>query len=705
MKKSLLFIASLITILSLQAQNIIYVDIDATGTSNGSSWANAYTDPQNAFSNASTGDEVWIAEGLYAKNSSFRNSSFFWSVDSLTVLGGFNGTETAVSQRNTNAYHTILSGEISNNGNVTDNAFTVLKGPQGSSSNPITFSLIDGITIQDGYAEDINSGETKWGAGFLLQDYVERIEFNDCTFRNNYAQGGAALFLQCTHSDVEVLISNCVIEENIGDYSPAIVSTVYSEYLKLEVINSLIVNNLTKSFTGATTLGSCFYFNSNGDSDINFYNTTISNNVDSTSGNGGTRNLIFYYVGLNNGSNNLNIQNSIMYNNINTTRTIAEFTASHYPFTSIKVNSSISEVNSYEATTVLSDVITADPLFNNSQNDFNLGNGSPAINTGSQNGINVLIEDLNGDTRIVGPEIDMGCYEKTCGQWSFNIDENAGVLSAPASLVSFQWSLDGTEISGATSNTYTPTISGLYTVEVYNGICYQTRNYFFCANETITLTESNGVITAPTGYSNYDWYVDGSYNIAAGNSNTFTPNQDGEIYCEVLFGSGPNSCIFTSSTITFCTSVNVSITESNDTLFATTGYAAYQWYQDSIVIVGATNDTYKATVSGAYYCEASDSTCSSTSNSIQVTVDSVGTSIQSLAFQNLKVYPNPTSNVVNIVVDETLTSIRLMDLSGRTIQEYQASSTQINIAEFNTGIYFLELANAKKRSILKIIKH
>jgi hypothetical protein len=44
---------------------IIYVNTNATGTNNGSSWTNAFTDLQNALSVAFINDEIWVAAGSY----------------------------------------------------------------------------------------------------------------------------------------------------------------------------------------------------------------------------------------------------------------------------------------------------------------------------------------------------------------------------------------------------------------------------------------------------------------------------------------------------------------------------------------------------------------------------------------------------------------------------------------------------------------
>jgi len=48
----------------IQAE-IIYVDNDATGMNDVSSWTDAHSFLQDALAGAVSGDEIWIAEGTY----------------------------------------------------------------------------------------------------------------------------------------------------------------------------------------------------------------------------------------------------------------------------------------------------------------------------------------------------------------------------------------------------------------------------------------------------------------------------------------------------------------------------------------------------------------------------------------------------------------------------------------------------------------
>ena len=97
--------------------NIIFVDKDASGAFDGTSWTNAYKILQNALDAAVSGDQVWVAEGAYypdAGQNHINNdrTETFQLINGVAIYGGFAGTETLLSQRDPAANLTILSGDI-----------------------------------------------------------------------------------------------------------------------------------------------------------------------------------------------------------------------------------------------------------------------------------------------------------------------------------------------------------------------------------------------------------------------------------------------------------------------------------------------------------------------------------------------------------------------------------------------------------------
>ncbi len=91
---------------------VIHVDADAGGASNGFSWADAHTDLQPALVAASSGDEIWVAEGTYKPTNGTDRMISFTLVAGVAVYGGFAGTETVRGERDPAANVTTLSGDI-----------------------------------------------------------------------------------------------------------------------------------------------------------------------------------------------------------------------------------------------------------------------------------------------------------------------------------------------------------------------------------------------------------------------------------------------------------------------------------------------------------------------------------------------------------------------------------------------------------------
>lgn len=189
-----LFLISAFVLIGFKATSaIIYVNVNATGLNNGTSWANAYLDLQTALSAAFVNDDIWVAAGTYKPTSTSSRSVSFNVKNTVDMFGGFNGTETSINQRNISANPTILSGDIGVVGDNLDNTFRVVK------MENLTASLIfDGFQIVSGYNENVTSN----GSGLLVANNASLIQVKNTIIYNNYANtSGAGLFVEASNID------------------------------------------------------------------------------------------------------------------------------------------------------------------------------------------------------------------------------------------------------------------------------------------------------------------------------------------------------------------------------------------------------------------------------------------------------------------------------------------------------------------------
>lgn len=190
--------------ITLQLQKIIYVDKDASSGGDGTTWASAFNDLQDALDLANTNGatDIWVAEGTYKPGTS--RTSTFQLIEDVSIYGGFNGTETSPGQRTPNN-ETILSGDIGTVGTATDNCYHVVTGAANATLN--------GFIIKDGYSENASAGLTSYGAGMLNYIDADSILIS-CTFADNHARFGGGLY----NVKSEAKVINCLFNNNKAKY-------------------------------------------------------------------------------------------------------------------------------------------------------------------------------------------------------------------------------------------------------------------------------------------------------------------------------------------------------------------------------------------------------------------------------------------------------------------------------------------------------
>jgi uncharacterized repeat protein (TIGR01451 family) len=171
---------------------VIYVDPNATGFDNGTSWGDAFKSLSEAMASAWLCDcdaQLWLKQGTHRPGTTVNVGN------NMSIYGGFAGTEPTVGQRPTGDGHvTTISGDT--NGDGTADVGTLM------AIEDVNNVTVDGVT----FAKCA-------GAGVSLVDEVERnSKVSKCRF------AGATQGISCDFADT--VISGCTFEgDSTGVYA------------------------------------------------------------------------------------------------------------------------------------------------------------------------------------------------------------------------------------------------------------------------------------------------------------------------------------------------------------------------------------------------------------------------------------------------------------------------------------------------------
>ncbi len=182
-----------------------FVNHAAAGTGDGNSWANAFTSLQGALA-AVSGGELWVAQGTYKPGT--LTSDTFQMKSGVTLIGGFAGTESLLSQRAWSLCPTILSGDLNgddtgNWGNRSDNSTRIVTGITGGTLDGFIISggngVGSGLYLAGGASPTVRrcvfaNNRSTGNGGAIYMDGGGAPVFEDCIFSDHAAAAGAAIY-------------------------------------------------------------------------------------------------------------------------------------------------------------------------------------------------------------------------------------------------------------------------------------------------------------------------------------------------------------------------------------------------------------------------------------------------------------------------------------------------------------------------------
>jgi hypothetical protein len=146
--------------------------------------------------------------------------------------------------------------------------------------------------------------------------------------------------------------------------------------------------------------------------------------------------------------------------------------------------------------------------------------------------------------------------------------------------------------------------------------------------------------------------------------------------------------------------INSNVSENELVLTVAQTGASYQWVDcndGNSPISGATSQSYTVTQNGSYAVEIELNGCNEVSSC--VTITTVG--LEDIKTDAFHFYPNPASTLINVEM-ETVSGIRIFDVSGKLLKEMSGASTySIDVTDLTPGIYMIESAEGAKAKFVK----
>ncbi|TVZ57252.1 putative secreted protein (Por secretion system target) [Lutibacter sp. Hel_I_33_5] len=491
--------------ITVNLPTIIYVDKSATGSNNGSSWANAFTSIQPAVTAATENQEIRIAQGAYnitnqisitkalvikggyaiggsctqdiANNPTIIDAYEFANNNKQRVINATHTTGTlfleGVTIQNGDTFNsTFGGGGIATVGNL-HLSFVTIKNCKTrvgvNSFGGAIYSLDGNITLNNTILNN-NTTDNANGGG-IYTDSGDILITNNSQITNNSSSSGGGIYT----SIGSITLTNSQVTNNTSSSSNvSFGGGIYNSSGSITLTNSQVSNNTSSSSSLSAGGG---IFNSNGS--ITLTNSQVTNNTSSSSSssfssegggihtNDGLITLTNSVVSSNTSSSSSSsssfggvrgttiLQNSILWGNTKSTDGGVNFTPSEHSGTLTANYSLIKNQNPTGTANIDATVGGFNPLFVDEANgDYRLQTGSPLINAGLDS-YNTTLADLDNNVRKVGV-IDIGAYE-------FNGATNANTSWTGATNTLWQEPTNWNNgVPNANSNVTIPTGLGNY---------------------------------------------------------------------------------------------------------------------------------------------------------------------------------------------------------------------------------------------------
>jgi hypothetical protein len=414
----------------------IYVTTSGNDASSGTSWAQAMRSITNAMVVAAAGDQIWVASGTYTQLVTMKAG--------VALYGGFNGTETALAQRNFGTNICVLDGHsqgtvitINQGGLDTRVDGMVLTGGSGINGGGISIVAAAPSIMNNFISHNTVNGGTGAGifiSGYLVVSNAQPVIFNNTIYQNlsigangdggGIAMGGSSPLVGYNRvlgnvagryaggigcwKDCHAVIVNNTIEGNAtglevsvgtGGGVFATANDFDGTFVQDAISAPLIIDNVIAA-NGATSGGGLAFADSNTGTASVLNNTIIAN----------TGSGIYWADAFPSNCNNL-----IAYNSGGLERfdTSAATLRNNNVYGNNVLGAKTDYIGVPDATGVNGNISAEPKLVNYQIGNFHQQPNSPCVDAGLASAVVPGYPDADLNPRVVGAAVDIGAYEST----------------------------------------------------------------------------------------------------------------------------------------------------------------------------------------------------------------------------------------------------------------------------------------------------
>jgi len=389
--------------------SIAYVNASVASSGDGTTWGTAFKTLQEALTAANTCanvTQIWVAQGTYYPTADASGNlapadartKTFVMKNNLAIYGGFPNDGTgSMANRNWTINPTILSGEIQQDNDASNNSYNVIRN---YSTSLTSTAVLDGFTITGGNAP------SSWGGGML--NFESSPSLSNITFSGNSAEFGGGMF---NHNSTPSL-SNVTFSGNSAEFGGGMFNEASTAGASLSNVTFLGNSATTKGggmFNTGTSpsLTNCSFLGNVAEEGGGMYNRFSSPSLTNCTFSGNQAPLGGGMYNENNTSPSL--KNCILWGN---SSEVGNFTNNSPTYTNCLVQGlNPAGTGNLDGTNPANNplFVSQPPVGLGTTGDLRLQACSPALNKGND-ADNSTTFDLAGNDRKFG-QIDLGAYE------------------------------------------------------------------------------------------------------------------------------------------------------------------------------------------------------------------------------------------------------------------------------------------------------